>query len=136
MSHITKRKSAMMNPDTLKKAVERTSGAKWIGRTGRARGAREGGYQFKLQGWSQPVTVDTSTGECIFDNYGGRWGSESELDKIKQGYAVEAAKAQATVEGHEFEEQQLSNGSIKCTISLGGSAGYEAGEGDGSGWDV
>ena len=138
MSHITRRKSAIKSVDILKKACKRVKGAEYIGRVSQARGAKQGGHQFKLEGWNYPVTVDVNTGECSFDNYGGRWGKESELDKVKQGYAVEAAKAQAEVEGHEFEEQLLSDGSIKCTIPIGGGGGeYDTeGGGGGSGWDV
>jgi len=136
VSHITRRKSAIKDEATLKKACARVPGAQFIGRVQRARGADKGGLQFKLKGWNNPVTVDTNTGECIFDNYGGRWGSEAELDKVKQGYAVEAAKAKAEAEGHECEELKLSDGSIKLTISIGGT-GYEAeDEGGGGGWDV
>lgn len=136
MSHITRRKSAIKSVDILKKACKRV-GAEYIGRVSQARGAKQGGHQFKLKGWNYPVTVDVNTGECTFDNYGGRWGRESELDKVKQGYAVEAAKAQATAEGHEFEEQLLSDGSIKCTIPIGGGGEYDTeGGGGGGGWDV
>ncbi len=138
MSHITCRKSAIKSADVLKKACDRVEGAEYIGRVNQARGAKQGGHQFKLKGWSNPVTVNVNTGECTFDNYGGRWGNEAELDKVKQGYAVEAAKAQAMVEGHEFEEQLLPNGSIKCTIPIGGDGGYdtEGSGGGGSGWDL
>lgn len=130
MSHITRRKSAIKDVATLKKACERI-GAKYLGRVQKARGASMGGHQVQLKDWQNPVTIDTNTGECVFDNYGGRWGKESELDSLKQGYAVEATKAQAEVEGHEFEEQRLSDGSIKCTIPLGG-GGYETEDGGAS----
>ena len=135
MSHITRRKSAIKSVDILKKAVARTAGAEYRGKVDSARGAPQGGHQFTLKDWYHPVTVDVETGECMFDNYGGRWGKEAELDKVKQGYAVEAAKAQATAEGHEFEEQLLSDGSIKCTIPIGGGGGYDTeGGGNESGW--
>ena len=136
MSHITRRKSAIKNADTLKKACDRVAGAKYIGHVKKARGAPQGGHQFKLKGWEYPVTVD-ATGECIFDNYGGQWGNKAELDKITQGYAVEAANTLAIADGLEFVEEALSDGSIKCTIPLGGDGGYATeGGGDGSGWDV
>lgn len=137
MSHITRRTSAIKSVDLLKKACKRVPGAEYIGRVDTARGAPNGGYQFKLKNWNSPVTVDINTGECAFDNYGGRWGKETELDAVKQGYAVEAAKAQAEAEGHEFIEEKLSDGSIKCIIPIGGGGGYDnEGTGGTSGWDV
>jgi len=137
VSHITRRKSAIKSVDILKKACKRVPGAEYLGRVDKVRGLPHGGHQFKLKGWTHPVAIDINTGELAFDNYAGRWGEEAELDKVRQGYGVEAAKAQAEVEGHEFEEEKLTDGSIKCTIGLGGDGGYgNEGGGDTSGWGV
>lgn len=133
MSHITTRKSAMKNQEAIKRACKRMPGAKYLGELGRNR--REGrGIGVQLPGWRNPVVIKED-GTCSFDNYGGRWGSNETLDTFQQGYGVEAAKMQAEAEGHQFEEQKLPNGDIKCTVSLGGGTGYEGG-GDASGWDV
>jgi hypothetical protein len=139
MSHTTRRKSAIKDPEILKKACTRIPGAQYLG-IGRGKGSVGGksGHQVQLPDWHYPVTVDCTTGECTFDNYGGRWGKESELDKLKQGYGVEAAKAKATADGHtEMEELTLDDGSIKVIIPLGG-GGYEVDEGGGGGdgWGV
>lgn len=131
MSHITTRKSAMKNQDAIKRACDRMPGAKFLGRLSSRREGRGVGVQ--LPGWRNPVVIKED-GTCSYDNYGGRWGANETLDKFQQGYGVEAAKLQAEAEGHQFEEQQLPNGDIKCVISLGG--GTEYGEGDASGWDV
>lgn len=140
MSHTTTRKTAIKDVDTLKKAVARIPGAKYLGLgQGNAfsgRGAH--GHQVQLPGWRYPVTIDAQTGVASFDNYSGHWGDEALLDKLKQGYAVEAARSQAAVENREMEEMQLNDGSIKCVIPLGG-GGYETegSSGGGSGgWDV
>lgn len=133
MSHITKRKSSMKNPDCIRKAAKRV-GAEYLGIQQKGRGGA--GVQVKLPGWQYPVTIKTDTGECVFDNYSGRWGDEKDLDALKQGYAVEAAKAQAKAEGHAFEEETLANGDIKCVIPLGGGGGYESEGGGGGGYDV
>ena len=134
MSHITKRASAMKNPEMIKKAAQRI-GAEYLGlqQSGRA-GA---GYQVKLPGWRFPVTINTETGQCTFDNYNGRWGKDEILDSLKQGYSVEATKAKAEELGYAFEEEALENGDIKCTIPIGG-GGYEmaGAPAGGSGWDV
>jgi len=138
MSHTTKRKSAIKDLPTLKKAVDRIPGAEYLGHgTAKQYSGSPVGHNFKLPGWSYPVSVDLATGECTFDNYGGRWGKEAVLDSLKQGYAIEAAKAKAEAEGHTMEEIQLEDGSVKLVIPLGGADGYVAeGGGDGDGWGV
>lgn len=139
MSHTTKRKSAIKDVDILKKAIERIPGAEYqgVGRAQRYGGQATSGHIVKLPGWNYPVTVDLTTGECSYDNYGGHWGKEEVLDKLNQGYAVEAAKAKAEEENRECEEIKLDDGGIKLVISLGGggySAGGEAAEA--GGWSV
>jgi len=115
----------MKNADVLKKAVERIPGAVYqgIGTARRYNTTSEHGYMVKLPGWTYPVTIDAVTGECSYDNYNGSWGNIAELDKLSQGYAVEAAKMVAEREGRECEELKLDDGSIKLVVSLGG-GGY------------
>lgn len=133
MSHITTRTSSMKDPAIIKKAAAR-AGGQYLGLQQKGRGGA--GYQVKLPGWSYPVTINIATGECVFDNYGGRWGKEEHLDALKQGYAVEQTKAYAESAGRAYEEEKLADGSIKCVIPMGGS-GYEmAASGGGSGYDV
>lgn len=120
MSHTTRRKSEIKDADALKKAVKRIPGASYLG-IGKGKGSVRGtGHQVQLPEWHYPVTINQETGECTFDNYGGRWGDEKHLDSLKQGYAVEAAKAMAEARDLDFEETQLADGSIKCVIPLGG----------------
>lgn len=130
MSHTTKRKTAIKDVETLKKAVARIPGAEYqgLGRANRYGGQSAQGHQVKLPGWNYPVTFDLTTGEATFDNYNGAWGKEEHLDKLNQGYAVEAAKAKATEENREIEEYVLPDGGIKLVISLGG-GGYDTGGG-------
>jgi len=138
VSHITKRKSSMKNEETIKKAVARIKGASYEG-LGSTRTYNNGsirGHLVQLPGWKYKLAIDPATGECVFDNYNGSWGKDEHLDALKQGYAVEAAKAKAEEEGHEFIEEMQENGSIKCVIPLGG-GGYEmGGDGGGDGYDV
>jgi hypothetical protein len=129
----------MKDVETLKKAVARIPGAEYqgIGKANRYGGQSSTGHLVKLPGWNYPVTVDLTTGECAYDNYGGHWGKEEVLDKLNQGYAVEAAKAKATEENRECEEIILEDGGIKLVISLGG-GGYGTGEAGAQegGWSV
>jgi hypothetical protein len=126
----------MKNAEAIKKACDRMPEAKFLGIKQDARAGS--GIQVKFDSWHYPVTINTQTGECKFDNYNGRWGSEKLLDQLKQGYGVEAARMQAESENREMEEMRLDDGSIKCVIPLGGE-GFEfsdEGGGGGSGWDV
>jgi hypothetical protein len=78
------------------------------------------GWQVKLPDWRYPVVCDVATGKIDFDNYGGRWGKQQELDRMLQSYAVEKTKIEARKKGHSVTESQLTDGSIKLTISVGG----------------
>ena len=73
----------------------------------------------QLPGWEYPAVVDTLTGSVRYDNYGGRWGEQAQLDRFLQGYAVEKAKLEARRKGYAVTEQSLENGSIKLQISRG-----------------
>ena len=80
------------------------------------------GLIVKLPDWKYPVVFDTKSGEAKFDNYGGHWGDQKQLDRFLQIYAVEVTKAQARRKGHSLTEQPLADGSIKLTVKIGGAA--------------
>ena len=69
--------------------------------------------------WRYPVVCDLVSGNMHYDNFGGRWGSETELDRFKQRYAVEKATMEARRLGHAVFEQPLEDGTIKLTIHAG-----------------
>lgn len=72
--------------------------------------------------WRYPIVCELSTGRLIFGNFEGHWGDAKELDRFKQRYAVEKASMEARRLGRSVLEQQLSDGSIKLTISVGAEA--------------
>ncbi|MGO8683143.1 MAG: DUF1257 domain-containing protein [Thermoleophilia bacterium] len=80
------------------------------------------GLAVQLPDWQYPVVADLTTGQLKFDNFGGRWGDQKELDKFLQAYAVERARAEARKKGYSVAEQQLSDGSVKLTIQVAGGA--------------
>ena len=80
------------------------------------------GQIVQLPAWRFPVVCDLSTGKLQFDNYGGRWGEQQQLDRFLQAYAVEKAKIEARKRGHSVTEQPLADGSIKLTIQVAGGA--------------
>ncbi|PQO46066.1 DUF1257 domain-containing protein [Blastopirellula marina] len=77
------------------------------------------GWAIQLRDWRYPVVADVQTGRLDFDNYGGRWGDQRELDQFLQRYAVERATLEARKQGHTTVEQSLPDGSIKLTIQVG-----------------
>jgi hypothetical protein len=80
------------------------------------------GWAVQLPGWRYAVVCDVNTGQLAFDNYGGRWGEQVDLDKFLQAYAVEKAKIESRKQGHTCTEQTLADGSIKLTVNVGGAA--------------
>jgi hypothetical protein len=80
------------------------------------------GLIVKLPGWQYPVVFDTHTGHAHYDNYGGQWGEQQQLDRFLQAYAVEMATLEARRQGHSVTEQLLDDGSIKLTVQVGGAA--------------
>lgn len=78
------------------------------------------GWAVRLREWRYPVVCDVATGRIDFDNFGGRWGEQVELDRFVQGYAVEKTKIEARKKGHNVSEQQLDDGSIKVVVQIGG----------------
>jgi hypothetical protein len=80
------------------------------------------GLAVQLPGWQYPVVCDTANSQLHYDNFGGYWGQQQELDRFLQAYAVEKAKIEARKKGHTVTEQPLTDGSIKLTIQVGGAA--------------
>lgn len=72
--------------------------------------------------WRYPIVCELPNGRLIYDNFEGHWGDPKELDHFKQRYAVEKATIEARRLGRSVVEQQLADGSIKLTISVGAEA--------------
>lgn len=50
---------------------------------------RQGNNEKLRQLFLAPVVCQLQTGELHYDNFGGRWGQQQELDQFLQAYAVE-----------------------------------------------
>ncbi len=74
------------------------------------------GHGFKLKGWSQPLVINTTTGQAAYDNFNGHWGGQVELDKLCQEYAAESNRRQAASQGYMIQEQYLDNGDLVQTF--------------------
>ncbi len=69
-----------------------------------------------LPEWQYPVVIETLTGKIAFDNYGGYWGDQCQLDRFLQAYAVEKVKLESRKKGFTVNEHQLQDGSIKLQV--------------------
>jgi hypothetical protein len=76
------------------------------------------GVGVQLKGWTFPVVCDTKTGQAQYDNYGGRWGEQKQLDSFLQVYALEAAKIQARRKGYPVREVLQKNGWIHLEVDV------------------
>jgi hypothetical protein len=118
LSHIVKCKVEMKNTGALTKAIDHLK----LNNLGRGShklfgGQVADGIAVKLEGWSYPVVINTETGEAKYDNYGGSWGKQVELDKLVQRYAVEVTREQALLSGFSVEEQLQANGNINLVMT-------------------
>ena len=80
------------------------------------------GWAVQLPKWRYPIVCDVENAKIAFDNFGGRWGEQKQLDGFIQAYAIERAKLEARRQGHSVVEQPLQDGSVKLTVTVGGVA--------------
>lgn len=122
MSHIVQIKTQVRDPAAIEAACRRLGLAEPVQGKHRLFGGEAAGLAVRLPGWHYPVVFDTATAEARYDNYGGQWGEQKELDRLMQAYAVEKAKIEARRRGHTVTEQPLTDGSIKLTVQVTGGA--------------
>jgi hypothetical protein len=122
LSHIVEIKTQIRDPVAVAAACRRLGLAEPAERTVKLFSSTAKGLVVELPGWNYPVVCDTVTGSLKYDNFGGRWGEQQQLDRFLQTYAVEKAKLEARRQGHTVTEQPLSDGSIKLCIQLQGGA--------------
>ena len=114
MSHIATVEVHMKDSAILALACQRLELAKPVAVTEKRffDGTKVTGQSVQLPCWNYPVVIDAA-GKAWFDNYGGKWGDESQLNKFRQAYAVEAAKAKARQQGYRVQETTNANGQIR-----------------------
>ena len=78
------------------------------------------GHAVELPGWRYPVVCQTETGDLKYDDFGGRWGDQVQLNRFLQAYAVEKVKIEARRQGQTAIEQPLGDGSIRVQIAVAG----------------
>lgn len=116
MSHIVKSKLKLMDLDKVKTAAEH-NGFQILGEGTHKmyNNQRATGLAITLPDWSYPVVIDKE-GTAHYDNYGGHWGKQIELDKLCQRYAIEVASEQALLDGYMVTENELENGDVELEM--------------------
>lgn len=122
MSHIVVIETKIQDPAALTTACHRLGLAEPVHGKFRLFSEEAAGLSVNLPGWRFPIVLSTDEGLIKYDNYGGRWGDQRELEKLLQMYAVEKAKLEARRQGHTVLEQPLPDGSIKLTVQIAGAA--------------
>ena len=122
MSHIVQIETQVRDPVAIQAACRRLGLADPIQQSVRLFSGEATGLAVQLPDWRYPVVCDTVTGQIRYDNFGGVWGEQAQLDQFLQAYATEKAKIEARKRGHSVTEQSLADGSIKLTIQVSGGA--------------
>ena len=122
MSHIVTIQTQVRDPAAVLAACQRLRLPPPVRRNVQLFSSTAEGLAVELPGWHYPLVCDVANGTLKFDNYGGAWGEQKELDRFLQMYACEKAKIEARRQGHTVTEQPLADGSIKLTIQVAGGA--------------
>ena len=122
MSHVVEIKTEIRDEQAVRAACVRLQLVSPEHKQARLFSTTATGLCVQLVGWRYPVVCNLESGQVSYDNYNGAWGRQEELNKFLQGYAVEKAKIEARKKGHGVSEAQMSDGSIKLTIRVGGAA--------------
>ena len=122
MSHIVTITTEVRDAEAVRTACQRLGLAEPTHGTVKLFSGEATGLAVQLPDWTYPMVCDLESGHAKFDNFGGRWGSQQELDRFVQMYAVEKAKIESRRRGHSTTEQTLPDGSIKLTIQVNGGA--------------
>jgi hypothetical protein len=120
MSHIVRIETRVRDPVALTAACARLALSPPEAGTFQLFSASATGLAVRLPDWQYPLVCQPESGQLCYDNYGGAWGDQKELDRFLQAYAIEKARLEARRAGHTVTEQPLSDGSVKLTIQVGG----------------
>ena len=122
MSHIVQIQTQVRDPAAIQAACRRLGLPQPLSQTVQLFSGVATGVAVQLPGWRYPVVCDAANGQLKFDNFGGVWGDQAQLDQFLQAYATEKTKIEARKRGHNVSEQTLADGSIKLTIEVSGGA--------------
>ncbi len=123
MSHIVQIQTQVRDPVAVAEACRRLGLTTPVQQTVELFAASATGLAVELPDWRYPIICKLDQGRIEFDNFGGAWGQQAQLDRFLQAYAAEKSKLEARKQGHTVTEQSLADGSIKLTVQLVGGAG-------------
>src|ERR1035437_3908093 len=95
LSHVVSIKVDIRDPTALAAACARLGLQPPVRGTAKLFTTDATGEIVRLPGWTYPVVIDTEARRVRFDNFNEAWGSQQELDKLLQAYAVEKARIEA-----------------------------------------
>ncbi len=121
MSHIVSIGTKVRDANAVAAACRRLGLADPTEGKARLYSGEASGLLVQFPGWRYPVVIDTASGSLVYDNYAGSWGSQDQLDRFLQAYAVEVVKLEARKKGYTVSEQPLQDGSIRVNVIEGGS---------------
>ena len=119
MSHIVTIATKVRDPAAVRAACQRLGLDQPTEGTAQLFSGEASGLVVQLKDWRYPLVIDVQTGEVRYDNYGGAWGAQEQLDRLLQCYAAEKVKIEARKRGYVVSEQALDNGSIRLQIIEG-----------------
>ena len=116
MSHVITIETKIHNPIAIGAACSRLNLAAPV--YGKAKFFTEEaeGMVIQLPGWRYPAVIEPVTGKIHYDNYGGAWGEQAQLNSFLQAYSVELCRLEARKKGFAVTEQPLVGGSIRLQI--------------------
>lgn len=118
MSHTVKVAVSLSNREFLEAAREKLNlPAFKEGRHQLYDGTQMNGLALQLPNWRYPIVIDIAKGEAKYDNYGGTWGKQVELDKLCQAYAVEAGRSSFASQGYTVVEELQPDQAIKLVAT-------------------
>jgi hypothetical protein len=116
MSHIVTIQARVHDPVAVAAACRRLGLAEPVQGTAQLFSGEASGLIIQLAGWQYPAVIDPLTGVVRYDNYGGEWGEDAQLDRFVQAYSAEKVRLEAKKKGYQITEQALQDGSIKLQI--------------------
>ncbi len=122
MSHVVSVQTQVRDPVAIRAACSRLKLTQPCKGEAKLFSGTKTGWIVQLPKWRYPVVFEVNTGNVEYDNYEGNWGDRAKLDHFLQAYAVEKAKLEARKNGHSVTEQQLTDGSVKLSINVGGAS--------------
>jgi len=118
MSHIVQIQTEIRDVVALASACKRLDLAPPIHRSVRLFSEEATGMAVELSGWRYPVVCQLETGQIQYDNYGGRWGDQSQLNRLVQMYAIEKTRIEARRRGHSVSEHLQDDGSVMLRVEV------------------